>query len=142
VTRFLLDTDTISHYLRNNLAVHAAVVAHRQHVIELPIIAIEEIWDCWTTMVRRAKTDTDRGRAYDRLTNSLNELRRWAVQSFTTSALNQYSVLKSLKLNVRANDMKIAAIALECEAVVVTANTRDFERIPGLKIVDWTLRFP
>jgi tRNA(fMet)-specific endonuclease VapC len=35
-------------------------------------------------------------------------------------------------------DLKIAAIALAHTATLVTRNTRDFEKIAGLKIEDWT----
>ncbi len=37
------------------------------------------------------------------------------------------------------NDMLIAATALVRKAVLVTNNTREFSRIDGLKLDDWTL---
>ena len=37
------------------------------------------------------------------------------------------------------NDMLIAAAALSRNAVLVTNNTREFSRIDGLKLEDWTL---
>jgi len=40
-------------------------------------------------------------------------------------------------LNVGANDLKIAAIAVESGAVVVTHNVRDFRRIPGVTTSEW-----
>jgi tRNA(fMet)-specific endonuclease VapC len=35
------------------------------------------------------------------------------------------------------NDMMIAAIALASDLTVVTHNTREFGRVPGLKLEDW-----
>ncbi len=35
------------------------------------------------------------------------------------------------------NDLFIAAHALALDATLVTANLREFSRVPGLKIEDW-----
>lgn len=35
--------------------------------------------------------------------------------------------------------LKIASIALELGAVAVTANTRDFGRVPGLAVENWAM---
>ena len=42
-----------------------------------------------------------------------------------------------MKLGVKANDLRIAAIALENSAIVVTRNRIDFERVPELRIENW-----
>ena len=56
----------------------------------------------------------------------------------TLQAIARYESLLKQKLNVRKNDLRIAAIALEAGAVVVTRNVRDFRRVPNLAVEDWT----
>ena len=49
------------------------------------------------------------------------------------------SVLERQGSVISEADFWIAATALEIGAVVVTNNKREFERVPGLVVVDWTL---
>ncbi len=43
------------------------------------------------------------------------------------------------KHNIGGNDLLIAATALESGATVVTRNLRDFGRVPGLLVIDWSI---
>lgn len=139
MTHYLLDTDTLSLFLQNDPMVVSAVVRHLSDLVALPVITVKEIWDGWAAVLSKARTPDQVGAAHDRLSATLNELRNWPVVSFSTGAVNRYALLKKQKLNVGANDLKIAAIALEAGAVVVTRNRRDFSRIPGVVIEDWTV---
>jgi tRNA(fMet)-specific endonuclease VapC len=139
VTRYLLDTDTFSLYLGLHPPVVQAVARHVSQSDELAVavITVEELWSGWAAVVAKARKPDELAKAYDRLTDTLNELRNWPVVSFPVSAVRRYADLKKQKLNVGANDLKIASIALETGAVVVTHNTRDFGRVAGLQVVDW-----
>jgi tRNA(fMet)-specific endonuclease VapC len=137
VTCYLLDTDTLSLFLQDDPTVVSAVIRHLSDPIALPVIVVKEIWDGWAAVISKARTPDQIGAAHDRLSATLNELRNWPVVSFSSTAVNRYAVLKKQKLNVGANDLKIAAIALETGAVIVTRNRKDFARIPGTIIEDW-----
>lgn len=50
----------------------------------------------------------------------------------------RHETLRKMKLNVGRNDLRLAALALELGAIVVTDNVRDFGRVSGLRWVDWT----
>jgi tRNA(fMet)-specific endonuclease VapC len=47
--------------------------------------------------------------------------------------------LKFLGTPIGPYDLLIAAQALRLDAILVTANTREFNRVPDLKLEDWTL---
>jgi tRNA(fMet)-specific endonuclease VapC len=138
VSCFILDTDTFTLYLQGDVNVIANVVRHLADDVRLSVVSVEEIWDGWRAAIHRAKTPDAIGHAYDRLTATLDELRRWPVASNPASAIVRYRELKKQKLNVGTNDLRIAAIALERDATVVTRNRRDFARMPDLRIADWS----
>jgi tRNA(fMet)-specific endonuclease VapC len=61
------------------------------------------------------------------------------VLDFTEIAFEQFQELTRQKVQVGTQDLRIASIALSIDATVVTRNRRDFERVPGLKIEDWSI---
>lgn len=49
----------------------------------------------------------------------------------------QFTRLKDAGTPIGANDLWIACHALAEDAILVTHNTREFERVAGLRLVDW-----
>ena len=135
---YLVDTDIYSLYLQGHPKVFRSVVGHQGADLGLSIISIEELWSGWSTALRRAKTPDRTAAVYQRLTETMDELKNWVLVSFLEPALRRYESLKRQKLNVGGNDLRIAAIALELSAVVVTRNARDFNRVGGLTLEDWS----
>jgi tRNA(fMet)-specific endonuclease VapC len=48
--------------------------------------------------------------------------------------MQRYEQLRKLKVNIGRTDLRIAATVLEYGATLVTRNSRDFKRVPGLWI--------
>lgn len=63
----------------------------------------------------------------------------WMILPFPAPAIRRFRSLLGMNLNVKGNDIRIAAIALEIGGIVVTRNLRDFQRIPGLTCEDWSV---
>lgn len=57
---------------------------------------------------------------------------------FDTSALERFQGLWLLRLRIGTMDLKIAAIALAHDATLLTRNRRDFAKVPGLRLDDWS----
>ncbi len=67
------------------------------------------------------------------------ELEIWPLDEADTRQAGELRAgLESLGMPIGPYDLLIAAQALRRGAVLVTANRRELERIPGLNLVDWT----
>ncbi len=60
------------------------------------------------------------------------------VLSFSDEAQECFDELRKRRIRIGTMDLRIASIALVEGATVLTANTRDFEKVSGLMIEDWT----
>ena len=78
------------------------------------------------------EADAQRENVYRRMAETVEVLAGWPIIPYMAPAMQRRAMLLRMKLNVGSNDLKIAAIALECQATVVTRNVRDFARVPGL----------
>jgi tRNA(fMet)-specific endonuclease VapC len=68
-------------------------------------------------------------------------IRRFEVIKLDLRVAREYAAIRSslerVGKPIGANDLWIAAHALAEEATLVTANTREFARVPGLRIENW-----
>ena len=140
MSHYVLDTDVLSHWQHGNPVVEQHVRKHSSDLVSIPVISIQEQLDGWHSLLRRARTRYDEALAYDLLSAILvPSWSQFGVVPFPESAILRFEQLVALRLNVGKMDLRIAAIALEYGAVVVTRNQRDFGRVPGLMIEDWTV---
>jgi tRNA(fMet)-specific endonuclease VapC len=88
-------------------------------------------------LLRKVREPNELARVYNRLAEAIPVLARWPILPMPESAIKRYEVLKAMNLNVRKMDLRIAAIVLEMDAILVTRNVRDFRRVPNLMIENW-----
>ncbi|MBD2606388.1 type II toxin-antitoxin system VapC family toxin [Scytonema hofmannii FACHB-248] len=77
--------------------------------------------------------------AYAKLQDTLDDFKSINVLDFTHDADTCYKDLVRQKIRVGTRDLRIAAIALSVNGIVVTRNHKDFTKIPNLTIEDWTI---
>ena len=136
---YALDTDSLTLYREGHAQLGQRVLAHPSSEIATTVISVEEQLAGWFAQLRQAKQLDRVARAYERLAETIHFYTGVHLLLFTLPAIARYQQLLQMKLNVGKMDLRIAAIALECGAVVVTRNQRDFGRVPGLMIEDWTV---
>jgi tRNA(fMet)-specific endonuclease VapC len=136
---YVLDTTTVTHLQRAHPRVVARLAAYAttHQVIGTTTVTVEESVGGWFAELRRAKTRAEVAIAAEGLADAVMILSRLLVFPTTEPALDRYDQLLKLKLNVGRPDLRIAAVALELGATVVTDNLRDFGRVPGLAVEDW-----
>lgn len=117
-----------------------ARLEQRNDLVAVPLIVAEENMRGWLAKVARARTVEEQVRDYAQLGAALETLRNWPIAAFDRPAVGQYTALRAAKIRVGTMDLKIAATALTLDALLLTANRRDFSRVPNLRFDDWTGR--
>lgn len=134
---YVLDTDILSLYQEGHAGVRKHVSQHWPHELSTTIISVEEQLSSWYTLRRRVRGRDQVARVYERFARNVRMLARLQILSLSAEAIDHYEVLHRSKLGVQRNDLRIAAIAIDYSAIVVTRNRTDFERIPGLQVENW-----
>jgi tRNA(fMet)-specific endonuclease VapC len=74
------------------------------------------------------------------LAHELEFFKNISLLYFDKSAYNTYQILVFEKLKrIGTQDLRIAAITLSVNCILVTRNWKDFENVPGLLLEDWTI---
>lgn len=90
-------------------------------------------------MTRRASSPNELIFAYQNLHVTFDSLKSFSILDFSPAASSVYVSLSNQKIRIGTQDLRIAAIALSVEGIVVTRNQRDFGKVPNLTIEDWSI---
>ncbi len=140
MTIYVLDTD-IAGFAQNQ---YPTVIRHVRELSEGDLIATTivtfgEDLSGWLPACRRAQDGVSRAKAYSRLLKGLNFYLQIPCLPLDDAAALIFDKLKAQKIRIGTNDLSIAAITLSVGGILVTRNTKDFQRIPDLTMEDWTL---
>lgn len=139
---YLLDTDHISLLEHKNGADYAVFVTqlnlHSEEGIVVSVVSFHEQTRGAHDHINSAKKPIQVLRGYGMLTDAIENYRMFPVLRFDSAALDKFEFLKSRKIRIGTMDLRIAAIALANDLTLVTRNKSDFEKVPNLRIEDWT----
>lgn len=131
MTSYILDTNILSDLIDNPLG-----------AAQKRLDRLNDVWVC-TSIISAAELRYGAVRRKSiRLSHEVEEvLSRIEIVAFSPDADHHYAYLRyQLERNgtpIGGNDMLIAAHALALDATLVTANTREFARIEGLRLETW-----
>lgn len=140
---FILDSDHLSFLQRphaaeyTNLAKRCASRPAGEFFVT--IISLHEQVNGWTKYIARSKQSDGLVRGYTELEGILDTFVRAQVLPFSSAAAHVYDELRSQRIRVGTMDLRIAAIVIANQMTLLTRNTVDFERVPGLAFEDWTM---
>ncbi len=138
---YLLDTDHVSFLQAATTAGHNILQrlrAIRPDDYGTTVITYEEQCRGWLDKINRAQSATSRVAASADLQDNLDFFSRTAVWSYDERAEAEFGRLTQAKVRLGTKDLRIACIALVNGATVLTRNSRDFSRVPGLLYDDWS----
>ncbi len=140
---YILDTDLIS--LLESVSTSPEAQRLRFRLARLKpedhittIITFEEQVRGWTAYLAQKRTLAQQVGAYRRLKNVLNRYLKLTVLEFDEAAAEEFERLQKTRIRIGTMDLKIAAIALAHHATLLTRNSKDFSKVPGLHIEDWS----
>ncbi|MBD2459074.1 type II toxin-antitoxin system VapC family toxin [Nostoc sp. FACHB-87] len=139
MTKWVLDTDHVSLLQRDHPVVVSKVSSVSPAEIAVTVITIVEQMYGRLDVINRAKSKQESVTAYALLKETFNLLSQAKILDFNEAAFDTYNELLKQKIRVGTQDLRIAAIALSLNATVVTRNFKDFQKVPNLKIVDWSV---
>lgn len=137
----LLDTDHLSvlKYPENPQCARliALLSASNDRDIATSIVNAEEQMRGWLAEINRLPTVRQQIPAYERLRELFDFLNGFSLIPFDVQAAAEFERLRKAKIRIGSMDLKIACIALVHNAILLSANLRDFWQVPNLQVQNW-----
>lgn len=137
--RFLFDTDHLTLYQNRQRPLLGRMVLQPPDAVGVSAVTVEESLRGRLAALSRADNGPRRIIRYRLLLESLDLLSQFPLVPYDQASENHFQQLRSLRLRVGTQDLKIAAIALANKVVLLTRNRRDFAQVPGLALADWSV---
>ncbi|VXD17234.1 conserved hypothetical protein [Planktothrix serta PCC 8927] len=136
---WILDTDHISLFQRQHPVVTQRVITVSPEEVAVTIVTVEEQFYGRLNQIKKAKSADELLFAYARLEETLKYYQTINVINFDQEAYHCYFELLRQKIRIGTQDLRIAALVITNNGILVTRNRQDFERVPGLRFEDWSI---
>jgi tRNA(fMet)-specific endonuclease VapC len=139
---YILDTDCFSLWQQNHPMMVQRVEVNAEN-LAVTIVTVEEVIRGRLNVIRQASEPSQADKlvlAYTRLWDTLDDFKILNILKFDQNAFTIYTAFHRQKIRIGTQDLRIAAIVLANNAILVTRNYRDFSQVPDLVQEDWTIQ--
>lgn len=98
------------------------------------VVTFEEHMRGCLAQIRRAKDVGAEFAPYDQLIGLVRFFQAWGILRFDDDAASPFGSLRRRRIRIGTLDLKIASIALQHAAILLSANANDFNQVPGLQV--------
>jgi tRNA(fMet)-specific endonuclease VapC len=138
----LIDTDHATHLKypesdRGRRLVERLDALPPSEVVGVAIVTVEERMRGWLATIAKEKSALRQVVGYRELIRLFEFYQAFEIVPFDEAAARTFDDLRGQRLRLGTMDLKIAATALVRNALLLSANRRDFERVPGLRVESW-----
>jgi len=137
----LLDTDHLSVLVHRGDNRHGILNERMSDSLDqdfaIPVISVEEQLRGWLAQIHRQRSFLDQVPSYARLARLVDFLSAWRIIPFDNRAAIECDYLRKQRIRIGSQDLKIAAIAIVHDALLLSANIVDFRQVPGLMVESW-----
>jgi tRNA(fMet)-specific endonuclease VapC len=138
---YILDTDHLSLIQRGGFEgqrIIARLADLREDDLFVTVITYEEQIKGWLKVLSAAKRPEDTAFGYLGLQQTAQDYCNIKMLSYDRASIQQFEHLRASYRRLGQNDLKIAAIAIVQNAVLLTRNQKDFALIVELHSEDWS----
>ncbi len=139
---YVLDTDHMTILERGGITAYPLELRLGQvppSEIATTIISYEEQMRGWLSRVAQARTPPQQVESYEFLHLHIETYRTATIFGYDHYASEEFERMRQVGVRISTKDLRIAAICISLDAILLTRNLKHFEQVPGLKFEDWSV---
>jgi tRNA(fMet)-specific endonuclease VapC len=138
---YVFDTDHLSLNQRFDPSVTARLTHfdYREHQLLTTVINHQEQIAGRFEQIHRAKDSVALVEAYRLFKATIDYFKPWQFLDYDDRAEHHFQSARKSGIRIGTMDLRIAAICIVNNAILITRNRKDFQQVPDLKFEDWSV---
>ena len=101
------------------------------------VVSAEELLKGRLARTAAARDVRDQILSYERLAETISFIADYTLLLWDAEAAGRFRQFRAQGVRIGAQDLKIACITIEHDATLLTRNSVDFAKVPGLRFENW-----